>query len=120
MDAARALLTFVSAVLAPKKAERFARLVETEKGRKKFLRSLAHGFEAAIRAELPSVPLESIANARCYVFRSPSTFGEERPSIAAAYAQLWVEDAWLLVSLDGRAGVYRPEGRRDREIRVAS
>jgi hypothetical protein len=52
------------------------------------------------------------------MFRLPFAvgFGVEFPTVRDAYDQLSVVDDWLIVLQDATAGIYRPEGRFDREM----
>jgi hypothetical protein len=120
MEPAEAWRKFVVGVLVPSKAERLASLIQTRRGQLKALDALSHDFHQAVRADV-SVPRRDLFwQLPCLVFQPPSTFGAPRPSFASAYEELSTEDGWLVVSEDGRFGIYRPEGRWDDERTLAA
>ena len=116
MDAQQAFTHFVSRVLVPPKAERFASLATTKKGQRKILDDLCHKFEPAIP---PAVVRQKDYNAfwdkPCFVFCVQMGFGVEFNSVRDAYEKLSVGDSWLILLHDASAGIYRPEGRWDDE-----
>jgi len=120
MEAPDALRKFVVSVLVPAKAQRIQSLIQTRRGQMKALDSLSHDLKSAVRADLPTPERSSFWQLPCFLFRAPKTFGARWPSFEAAYEGLSTEDSWLLISEDGRFGVYRPEGRWDGERAFAA
>jgi hypothetical protein len=117
MNAEETFVEFVKRVLTPHRARRFAELVQTRKGQLKILHGFAHEFESMIRPTcVRSADYEKLWRKCCFVYHSPLGFGVEFPTVRDAYDQLSVVDDWLIVLQDATAGIYRPEGRFDREM----
>jgi len=117
--AARAFSAFVSRVLSPAKADRYSGLVASKKGQTKLLSSLDHDFAKAIR---PAVRRGTIDRTReCYAFHPSVGFGTAFPSVAEAYRRLTgIDGGWLIVLVDGSAGIYRREARWDSELEIVT
>jgi hypothetical protein len=112
---------FVSNFLLPTKASRYAELSNSKKGQKKILNYLCHEFESVVRKEcIKSPSYDSMLELPCFVFENSRGFGALRDSVREALEELAVADSWLIVLIDGSAGAYRPEGKYDDEILIAS
>ncbi len=119
MNAVEALHRFLPHALAPERAARFISLTSTAKGQNKFLGSLCHDFERALRPGVwggRTVPRES----RCYAFSTLTRFGAEFATVADAYEKLISWESWLIVLADGSGGIYRPEARWDAQLETVA
>jgi hypothetical protein len=120
MNATEAFTAFVTRVLVPTKARRFAVLASSTKGQRKVLDGLCHEFEPAIRdAAVRTKDYSKLWEKACYVFHSRVGFGTEFSNVRHAYDELAIEDSWLIVLQDASAGIYRPEARWDDEKLIA-
>lgn len=120
MTAEEAFALFVTRVLLPHKARRFATLVSRTKGQRKILDGLCHEFEPAIRPQaVRPKDYKHIWSRPCFAFHPSLEFGAAFPSVRDAYEQLSVDDSWLILLQDGTAGIHRPEARWDAEKLLA-
>jgi hypothetical protein len=120
MNAAEAFVVFVTRVLVPGKARRFAALTSSKKGQRKILEGLCHEFEPAVRpAAIRGRNYNSLWTHTCFAFHSSVGFGVEFPNVRNAYEQLSVQDSWLILLQDASAGIHRPEARWDDEKLIA-
>jgi hypothetical protein len=116
MTAGEALGGFVHRVLTRSKAQRFAFLIGSRKGEQRILSSLDHDFELAIRADVEQPEnFSPIWDKPCYIFHASRPFGTEAPTVQEAYEELSPLDGWLILTQDGSAAIFRPEGRWDTE-----
>jgi hypothetical protein len=116
MNATGAFVEFVTRILVPAKASRFAALASTTKGHRKILEGLCHDFDAAIRSEaIRERNYDKLWDQPSFVFHSPRGFGVEFSNFRDAYEQMSVDDSWLILLQDASAGIYRPEARWDDE-----
>jgi hypothetical protein len=114
MNAVGAFVVFVGNALERQKAERYAALASTKKGRTKILLGLCHEFEHAIRSEVVRRSCEeTFWNLPCYAYSSSLGFGQPFSRLREASDRLATEDSWLIVLQDGSGGIHRPEGRWD-------
>jgi hypothetical protein len=114
MNATEAFVELVASALESQKAERYAALASTEKGRTKILLCLCHEFEHAIRPEAVQRSCEqAFWNLPCYAYSSSLGFGQPFSRLREAIDRLGTEDSWLIVLQDGSGGIHRPEGRWD-------
>ena len=107
---------FLRGCVAKQKRERYAALVNSKKGRKKFLSALDHDLERDIDQTkvIRRIP-ESEWPKSCTFYSSQGSFGILVASIQQAYENAPWYGGWLIVSASGMCGVYRPEGRIDNE-----
>jgi hypothetical protein len=116
MNAAETFASFVTRVLEPAKARRFAVLASSKKGQRKALDGLCHDFEPAIRQAANSTKdYSNLWDQPCYAFHPRLGFGTPFSTLREAYQALALEDSWLIVLQDASAGIHRPEWRRDAE-----
>src|SRR5262245_34150804 len=116
MSAVDAFVTFVERALLPAPARRFAALAPSKQGQRKILEALCHEFEPAVRPTATRQTVEaSLMDEPCFMFRDGDGFGVEFATVRRAYDHLSLVDGWLILLLDGSAGIYRPEARWDRE-----
>ena len=116
MNATEAFATFVTRVLVPAKAMRFAVLASSKKGQRKILDGLCHEFESAIRdGAIRTKDYSKLWDEPCFVFHSQAGFGAEFSNVRDAYDKLAIDDSWLIVLQDASAGIHRPEARWDDE-----
>lgn len=120
MTASEAFVKFVSKTLLPAKAKRFSALASTRKGQRSIFNALSHDLESAVRPNaMKGRQYEELWTSPCFVFHGTLEFGVEIPSVRDAYEQLAKVDGWLILLQDGSAGIYRPEGRWDKEMTIA-
>ncbi len=120
MNAPDAFVAFVTSVLVPEKARRFAALASTKKGQGKVLHGLCHKFEPAVlNTAVREKDYSTLWEQPCYAFHSRLGFGAEFPMFCNAYDELSLDDGWLIVLQDASAGVLRPEARWDDEKMIA-
>lgn len=116
MNASEAFAEFVTRVLVPGKARRFAALSSSTKGQRKVLNGLCHEFDPAVRdSAVQKKNYSKLWDKPCYVFHSRIGFGAEFPNVQDAYKELTLDDSWLILLQDASAGIYRPEARWDDE-----
>ena len=117
MEANEALAIFVKRVVVSAKADRYASLANSKKGRSKVLDALCHKFEGDVRSEaVKGNKYCAIWGKPCFVFHYRKGFGIEYESVREAYDELSAEDSWLILLSDGSKGIYRPEDRWDAEV----
>ena len=96
---------------------RYMALLETKKGKIRFLHELDHRFGSHIVAGMKSSKLpHSVWKSSCYMFTSQGAFGQYWTSMEVAYEKAALEGGWLIVEGSGRGGIFRPEDTIDDEI----
>jgi hypothetical protein len=121
MTPIEAFAKFITSVCVPEKRGRYVALANSQKGQAKILNYLCHEFESTIRKDCVKQPsYESIQDNPCLIFERSKGFGVQRNSFREAHDELSSIDSWLIVLEDGSAGSYRPEGKFDSEILIAS
>jgi hypothetical protein len=120
MVATDVLLRFLREAVESAKARRYITLVSMKKGQEKFLSSLHHEFEQAVRPNraVRDRSHNDISARPCYVFSPPKDFGIPFATVREAYESLATTDSWLIVTSDGTSGIYRPEDRWDDEVLI--
>ena len=119
MNEIEAIKAFINTVATSKKARRYLELVDSTKGRKRFLNELHHCFDDALREDLQLINDRSKCNKMpCYIYFYRMGFGTPAESFSQAYEELASDDSWVIVTQDGSYGVYRPEANWDGEILV--
>lgn len=108
MTAEEALIHFLSHTLQKRWRERYLYLVQSKRGKRKFLSDLPHAFEDRLdlAKSVEDLP-EHAWSAPAYSFSQPDRFGVEESSVRAA---LWsVGDSSLIIDTNGNFGVHQPE-----------
>lgn len=98
--------------------ERYTALFQTKAGSKKFLDDLQrlnrHFKTDAVFKDID----ELLMGRKCMVFREGYQFGQEFDSMSEALSELEILDAWLIVSIDSKVAIYRPESYFDSTIMI--
>ena len=111
MDARGALIELLSRTLAHRR-DRYIEFASNPKTQNKFLKEFYHRLAECfdtrkVVSELPADAWRSPA----YTFKPPSTFGTRSESLRAAHQD--ADEAFLLVTDDGRFAIHMPEDRVD-------
>ncbi len=109
MTCESALSFFLQKHVEKNTRKRYLALLETKKGKLKFLRELDHHFASHLIhvGKVFELPL-SIWNSPCYLFSSREIFGQEWSSLDQAYKNASLEGGWLFLEKSGKGGIFRP------------
>jgi len=119
MNEIEAIKFFIKRVVSGKKSQRYCSIIETKKGKYKFLSELSHGFQNSLKTDLQSIQSDKgLWSKPCYIYSSNNGFGIFIETFLQAYDLLSSDDGWIIVSQDAKYGFYRPEADWDNEIRV--
>ena len=119
MNISKGLEYFISNALVKNKRDRFKGFLSSDKGHKKFARSLDHDFEKAIDkstfvTSIDKKEMEQAGNLYC----SNGVTNDSDTSMADLYGKAPWEGGWLLLNKEGTFAIYRPEGRIDDQIYI--
>jgi hypothetical protein len=118
MNEIEAIKKFIKHTTTENKSRRYCGLVESKKGRIKFLKELYHGFQGSIREGIKSQKHYKDNKLPCYAYCAGIEFGLPFETFADAYEKLSCEDGWIIVTQDATFGVYRPESEWDKEVAI--
>lgn len=111
------LKNFISKAIINNKIDRYFALLNTRKGKIKFLKELNHNFESSLKPNLKSnITLSEIKNIPVFTFSGFKGFGIHYNTFSEAYEDFSNYDSWIIIGSDGKYGVYRPESYWDDEI----
>ena len=113
MTPEEALVHFLSGALQKRWRARYVSLVQTQRGKSKFLADLWHVFEHRLDfAKAVCALPEDAWSASAFSFSETVGFGREEESLKTAFDK--VGDGSLIVDVNGRYGIYQPEDAVDR------
>lgn len=119
MNEIEAIKKFIKHVATDAKGRRYIALIDSKKGRKKFLAELYHGFLDSLREEIKSKKDHQKFNkSACYIYYEHYGFGILVSSFSEAYDKLSHDEGWVIVAQDASFGVYRPESEWDKEVAI--
>jgi len=119
MNEIEALKKFVEQATSDQKSRRYIALIESKKGRKKFLAELYHEFLASLREEIKNEKDHKKYNKKaCFIYCEQYVFGMSVASFSEAYEKLSQDEGWIIVTQDASFGVYRPESEWDKEVAI--
>jgi len=120
LNAEEALDKFLSATLK-KRNGRYCDLISRPKGRKKFLGELYHQLGDCFREDAKVAELSNDhISWSAYSFSECRGFGTVEISMASGLEALINETGWLLISQNGKCGIYQPEDMIDDRLHIVA